>query len=59
MGRKKMSKAGAKSDIRLRVEDDLRQRIEAAAAREGNAVAAFIRTAVVEKLERLERKGSA
>jgi predicted HicB family RNase H-like nuclease len=58
MGRKKMKtaeKLEEKIDIRLRVDGELHGRIQAAADQEGNSVAAFIRTAVVEKLKRIER----
>ena len=60
MGRKKMKtaekaeKTDERIDIRLRVDGDLHQRIQAAADQESNSVAAFIRTAVVEKLKRIE-----
>ena len=53
MGRKKM-KIEEKIDIRLRVDASLHQRIQDAADQEGNSVAAFIRTAVVEKLKRID-----
>jgi uncharacterized protein (DUF1778 family) len=55
MGRKKV-KTAEKIDIRLRVDDDLHQRIQAAADAEGNSVAAFIRTAVVRELKRREKE---
>lgn len=54
MGRKKM-KTAEKIDIRLRVDSDLHERIQAAADQEGNSVAAFIRSAVVKELNRRER----
>ena len=54
MGRKKM-KIEEKIDIRLRVDAEFQQRVQAAADQEGNSVAAFIRTAVVEKLKRIEK----
>ena len=54
MGRKKM-RTEEKIDIRLRVDAEFQQRVQAAADQEGNSVAAFIRTAVVEKLKRIER----
>jgi uncharacterized protein (DUF1778 family) len=54
MGRKKM-KTEEKVDIRLRVDSEFQQRVQDAADQEGNSVAAFIRTAVVEKLKRIER----
>jgi uncharacterized protein (DUF1778 family) len=56
MGRKKM-KTEEKIDIRLRVDSEFQQRVQAAADREGNSVAAFIRTAIVEKLTRIEKDG--
>jgi predicted HicB family RNase H-like nuclease len=55
MGRKKM-KPEEKFDIRLRVDSELHQRIQAAADQEGNSVAAFIRAAVVKELKRRERE---
>ena len=51
MGRKKM-KTDEKVDIRLRVDVEFQQRVQEAADQEGNSVAAFIRTAIVEKLKR-------
>jgi uncharacterized protein (DUF1778 family) len=54
MDRKKM-KIEEKIDIRLRVDYDFHQRVQAAADHEGNSVAAFIRTAVAEKLKRIEK----
>jgi uncharacterized protein (DUF1778 family) len=57
MGRKKV-KAEEKVDIRLRVDSDLHDRIQAAADQEGNSVAAFIRAAVVKELKRREREES-
>jgi hypothetical protein len=59
MGRKKMKteeKAEQRIDIRLRVDGDLHRRIQASADQESNSVAAFIRTAVVEKLKRIEKE---
>lgn len=55
MGRKKM-KTAEKTDIRLRVDADLAQRIQQAADQEGNSVAAFIRAAVVKELKRREQE---
>lgn len=55
MGRKKM-KANEKFDIRLRVDEALHQRIQAAADRQGNSVAAYIRAAVVKDLDQNERE---
>jgi hypothetical protein len=55
MGRKKM-KAGAKVDVRLRMDGDLARRIHEAAESEGNSVAAFIRSAVVKELARRQRE---
>lgn len=57
MGRKKM-KTEEKIDIRLRVDSDLHERIQNAADQEGNSVAAFIRSAVVRELKRLDREGA-
>lgn len=48
-------KTEEKIDIRLRVDADFQQRVQEAADQEGNSVAAFIRTAVVEKLKRIEK----
>jgi predicted HicB family RNase H-like nuclease len=45
-----------KTDIRLRVDPELHQRIQAAADQEGNSVAAFIRSAVVKELKRREKE---
>lgn len=62
MARKKAKpkmKADEKFDIRLRVDEDLHQRIQAAADQEGNSVAAFIRSAVVRELKRRERETDA
>lgn len=56
MGRKKM-KTEEKIDIRIRVDEDLQQRIQAAADLEGNSVAAFIRSAVVKELNRRDSEG--
>jgi uncharacterized protein (DUF1778 family) len=56
MGRKKMKATEEKTDIRLRVDAELQQRIQAAADAEGNSVAAFIRSAVVRELKRRERE---
>lgn len=53
MGRKK-AKTEPKSEIRLRIDGDLYRRIQDAADQEGNSVAAFIRSAVAEKLKRRE-----
>jgi uncharacterized protein (DUF1778 family) len=55
MGRKKV-KTEEKIDIRLRVDSELYDRIQAAANQEGNSVAAFIRAAVVRELKRRERE---
>jgi predicted HicB family RNase H-like nuclease len=56
-GKAKMNiKAAEKIDIRLRVDSDLHERIQAAADQEGNSVAAFIRSAVVRELKRRERE---
>lgn len=44
----------AKIDIRFRLDDDLYRRVKDAADREGNSVAAFIRSAVAEELKRRE-----
>ena len=52
-------KTEEKIDIRLRVDGDLQQRIQAAANQEGNSVAAFIRSAVVKELKQREKKGEA
>ena len=57
MGRKKM-KTDEKIDIRLRVDGELQQRIQAAADQEGNSVAAFIRAAVVKELKRREKEAA-
>lgn len=57
MGRKKM-KTDEKVDIRLRVDEELHQRIQAAADQEGNSVAAFIRSAIVKELKRRQRDES-
>ncbi len=43
-------------DIRLQMPGELHKRIAEAAGEDGNSVAAFIRTAVVEKIERRERE---
>jgi predicted HicB family RNase H-like nuclease len=59
MGRKKVQakmKAGGKLDIRLRVDVELHGRIQAVADREGNSVAAFIRSAVVKELKRRDKE---
>lgn len=56
MGRKKVN-AEVKVDVRLRMDLELARRIQEAAVREGNSVAAFIRAAVVEKLDRLVEGG--
>lgn len=61
MGRKKVKakmKVEEKIDIRLRVDGDLHQRIQAAADQEGNSVAAFIRSAVVKELKRREKEAA-
>ena len=57
MGRKKM-KTEEKIDIRLRVDSDLHEKIQAAADQEGNSVAAFIRSAVVKELRRREKEAT-
>ncbi|MHC5538535.1 YlcI/YnfO family protein [Singulisphaera rosea] len=57
MGRKKV-RTEDKIDIRLRVDEDLHNRIQAAADQEGNSVAAFIRSAVVKELKRREKEAS-
>jgi predicted HicB family RNase H-like nuclease len=54
MGRKK--KDAATFDVRLRFDLVFHQRIKRAADRDNNPVNAFIRTAVSEKLERLEKE---
>jgi predicted HicB family RNase H-like nuclease len=54
MGRKKMTNE-ERIDIRIRVDGDLHRRIQNAADQESNSIAAFIRTAVVEKLKRIEK----
>jgi uncharacterized protein (DUF1778 family) len=57
MGRKKVqtkAKSGAKIDVRLRIDEALQQRIQAAAEQEGNSVASFIRSAIVKELKRRE-----
>lgn len=43
-----------KIDIRLRMDIDLHKRIKKEATKEGNSVAAFIRSAVVKELNRRE-----
>jgi predicted HicB family RNase H-like nuclease len=60
MGRKKKAKMETeeKIDIRLRVDGDLHARIQAAAAQEGNSLAAFIRSAVVKELKRREKEAA-
>jgi predicted HicB family RNase H-like nuclease len=59
MGRKKMkAKTEDRIDIRLRVDADIHRRIQAAADREGNSVAAYIRAAVVRDLERREMRNT-
>lgn len=58
MGRKKMRTA-EKIDIRLRMDAKLQRQIQAAADREGNSVAAFIRSAVVKELKRREQENKA
>lgn len=55
MGRQKKAETD-KIDIRLRVDGELHQRIQGAADQDGNAVAAFIRSAVVKELKRRERE---
>ena len=50
-------KTEEKIDIRIRVDEDLQQRIQAAADLEGNSVAAFIRSAVVKELNRRDSEG--
>jgi uncharacterized protein (DUF1778 family) len=57
MGRKKVI-ADAKTDIRLRVEPSFHRRVQDAADREGNSVAAFIRAAVVKELNRREAEAA-
>lgn len=60
MGRKKSppvtTKPATKTDVRLRVDEPLRLRLEAAARAEGNPVAAFIRSTMVAELDRREAK---
>jgi predicted HicB family RNase H-like nuclease len=59
MAKKKAKmKADVKFDIRLRVDDELHQRIQKAADQEGNSIAAFIRTAIVRELKRREKEGA-
>jgi predicted HicB family RNase H-like nuclease len=61
MGRKKVTpkmKTEERVDIRLRVDGELHERIQAAADQDGNAVAAFIRYAVVKELKRREREAN-
>jgi hypothetical protein len=55
---KARKKTEEKIDIRLRVDGSLHQRIQEAADREGNSVAAFIRSAVVRELNRREKEAS-
>ena len=52
MGRKKMTAEQKKVEVRLRVEPALHQRMLDEAKEEGNSIAAFIRTAVVNELKR-------
>jgi predicted HicB family RNase H-like nuclease len=56
--KKRKMKTEEKIDIRLRVDDELHRRIQAAADQEGNSVAAFIRSAVVRELKRREREAT-
>jgi hypothetical protein len=57
MGRKKM-KTEDKIDIRMRVSEELRQRISEAASEDESTVAAFIRSAVVKELRRRDQEGA-
>ena len=56
MGRKKSMKTAEKIDVRLRIDDDFRARIQSAADSEQTTVAGFIRAAVLERLKRIERE---
>jgi predicted HicB family RNase H-like nuclease len=56
MGRKKTMKTDTKIDVRLRMDEELHQRIQAAAETEGNSIAAFIRATVVKELNRRDRE---
>lgn len=56
MGRKKMDITQEKIELRMRLNADLHSRIQAEADREGNPVAAFVRGAVIEKLDRIRRE---
>lgn len=55
MGRKKLDEP--KMEIRLRVDVVIYQRIQAIVSEDGNAISTFVRTAITEKLKRLD-KGS-
>jgi predicted transcriptional regulator len=45
-------------DIRLRVDADFQRRVQEAADRQGNPVAAFIRAAVAKELDRLDKESA-
>ncbi len=57
MGRKKVEPS-EKIDVRLRMDVEFHGRIQKAADQEGNSLAAYIRAAVAEKLQRQEREAS-
>jgi predicted HicB family RNase H-like nuclease len=57
MGRKKM-KTVHKFDIRLRVDEALHERIAKDAEEESLPVAAWLRTAAIEKLKRKEKEAT-
>jgi predicted HicB family RNase H-like nuclease len=61
MARKKAKakmKTEERIDVRLRMDSELHEKIQAAADQEGNSVAAFIRSAVVKELKRREREAA-
>lgn len=43
-------------ELRLRIDSNLRRRIQEAADTEGNSLASFVRSAVVKELKRRERE---
>lgn len=51
------SKSEGKMELRLRVDADLHDRIQAAADSDGNPASAFIRVAIVRELKRREKEG--
>jgi predicted DNA binding CopG/RHH family protein len=56
MGRKKKMKIEEKVELRMRLDSDLMERVKAVADDRGLAVAAWVRSTIIQELKRIERE---